>query len=164
MEKVVAVSDHPEGEEMRYAETGFNLEVDLSRGSIDRVETDPKDTELYLGGLGTNAKILWDRVPPEVEPFSEDNLLIFSTGLLCGTPAIGCNRTIVTTISPQTKLMAFSMMGGFLGAGAEVRRLRQGDPPRQVPGSGLPVDPQRQGGDSRRHPPARARARSRPPS
>ena len=98
---------------MRYAETGFNLEVDLSRGNIERVETDPRDTELYLGGLGTNAKILWDRVPPEVEPFSPDNLLIFSAGLLCGTPATGCNRTIVSTISPQTNLMAFSMMGGF---------------------------------------------------
>ena len=98
---------------MRYAETGFNLEIDLSRGSIERVETDPRDTELYLGGLGTNAKILWDRVPPEVEPFSPDNLLIFATGLLCGTPATGCNRTIVSTISPQTLLMAYSMMGGF---------------------------------------------------
>jgi len=98
---------------MRYAETGFNLEVDLTRGNIERVETDPRDTELYLGGLGTNAKILWDRVPPEVDPFSPDNLLIFSAGLLCGTPATGCNRTIVSTISPQTRLMAFSMMGGF---------------------------------------------------
>jgi benzoyl-CoA reductase subunit BamB len=98
---------------MRYAETGFNLEIDLSRGSIDRVESDPRDTELYLGGLGTNAKILWDRVPPEVEPFSPGNLLIFSAGLLCGTPAPGCNRTIVSTISPQTLFMAFSMMGGF---------------------------------------------------
>ncbi len=98
---------------MRYAETGFNLEIDLSRGNIEKVATDPRDTELYLGGLGTNAKILWDRVPPEVEPFSPENLLIFGAGLLCGTPATGCNRTIVTTISPQTKLMAFSMMGGF---------------------------------------------------
>ena len=98
---------------MRYAETGFNLEVDLTRGNIERVATDPKLTELYLGGLGTNAKILWDRVPPETEPFSPDNLLIFSTGLLCGTPAIGCNRTIVSTFSPQTLLMAYSMMGGF---------------------------------------------------
>ena len=98
---------------MRYAETGFNLEVDLTRGNIERVATDPGDTELYLGGLGTNAKILWDRVPPEVEPFSPDNLLIFGAGLLCGTPATGCNRTIVSTISPQTELMAFSMMGGF---------------------------------------------------
>ena len=98
---------------MRYAETGFNLEVDLTRGNIEKVATDPKDTALYLGGLGTNAKIMWDRVPPEVDPFSPDNLLIFSAGLLCGTPATGCNRTIVTTISPQTRLMAFSMMGGF---------------------------------------------------
>jgi len=98
---------------MRYAETGYNLEIDLTRGNIERVETDPRDTELYLGGLGTNAKILWDRVPPEAEPFSPDNLLIFSTGLLVGTPATGCNRTIVSTISPQTGLMAFSMMGGF---------------------------------------------------
>ncbi|MGA2734342.1 MAG: aldehyde ferredoxin oxidoreductase N-terminal domain-containing protein [Syntrophobacteraceae bacterium] len=98
---------------MRCAETGFNLEIDLSRGSIDKVETDPGLTELHLGGLGTNAKILWDRVPPETEPFSPDNLLIFGTGLLCGTPAIGANRTIVSTYSPQTLLMAYSMMGGF---------------------------------------------------
>jgi len=77
------------------------------------VATDPRLTELHLGGLGTNAKILWDRVPPEVEPFSPDNLLIFSTGLLCGTPAPGANRTIVSTFSPQTLFMAYSMMGGF---------------------------------------------------
>jgi benzoyl-CoA reductase subunit BamB len=98
---------------MRYAEAGYNLEIDLSRGAIERVATDPRDTEMYLGGLGTNAKLLWDRVPPETDPFAPENLLIFSAGLLCGTPATGCNRTIVSTISPQTKLMAFSMMGGF---------------------------------------------------
>jgi benzoyl-CoA reductase subunit BamB len=98
---------------MRYSETGFNLEIDLSRGNVERVETDPKLTELHLGGLGTNTKLLWDRVPPEAEPFSPDNLLIFSTGLLCGTPAPGANRTIVSTFSPQTQLMAYSMMGGF---------------------------------------------------
>ena len=98
---------------MRYAETGINLEIDLSRGSIEREASDPKLTELHLGGLGTNAKVLWDRVPPEVDPFSPDNLLIFSTGLLGGTPAPGANRTIVSTFSPQTLLMAYSMMGGF---------------------------------------------------
>lgn len=98
---------------MRYAEVGYNLEIDLSRGNIERVETDPKLTELHLGGLGTNAKILWDRVPPETDPFSPDNLLIFGAGLFCGTPAVGANRTIVTTYSPQTLLMGYSMMGGF---------------------------------------------------
>ncbi|MDA8233211.1 MAG: aldehyde dehydrogenase [Clostridia bacterium] len=98
---------------MRCAETGYNLEVDLSRGNIQRVETDPILTELHLGGLGTNTKILWDRVGPEVQPFDPENLLIFSAGLLGGTPATGATRTVISTISPQTNLMAFSMMGGF---------------------------------------------------
>jgi len=98
---------------MRYAEAGLNLEINLSIGNIERVATDPRDTELYLGGLGTNAKILWDRVAPEVDAFSPENLLIFGAGLLVGTPAPGCNRTIISTVSPQTKLMAYSMMGGF---------------------------------------------------
>ncbi len=100
---------------MRYAETGFNLEVDLTRGNIERVPTDPNLSELHLGGLGTNARIMWDRVSPEVQPFDPENLLIFGTGLLAGTPAPGCNRTIVSSISPQTELFAFSMMGGFWG-------------------------------------------------
>ena len=100
---------------MRYAETGFNLEIDLSRGSIERVATDPRLSELHLGGLGTNAKILWDQVPPDIDPFSPDNLLVFGTGLLAGTAAPGCNRTVVSAISPQTRLFAFSMMGGFWG-------------------------------------------------
>ena len=34
---------------MRYAETGYNLEIDLAKGNIERVETDPKLTELHLG-------------------------------------------------------------------------------------------------------------------
>ena len=100
---------------MRYAEIGFNLEIDLTRGSIERVPTDPTLTELHLGGLGTNAKLFWDRVPPEVGPFDPENLLIFGTGLLVGTPAPSTNRTIVSSISPQTELFAFSMMGGFFG-------------------------------------------------
>ncbi len=100
---------------MRYAETGFNLQIDLSRGSIERVQTDPRLTELHLGGQGTAAKIQWDRVPPEVEPFSPDNLLIFSAGLLNGTPVPGANRTIVNSFSPQTNLYSHSLFGGFFG-------------------------------------------------
>ncbi|UCC17595.1 MAG: hypothetical protein JSU58_03330, partial [Dehalococcoidales bacterium] len=100
---------------MRYGETGFNLEINLTTGSIEKVETDIRDTELYLGGQGTAAKILWDRVPPGTEPFSEENLLIFSTGLLHGTPVPGANRVAVNTFSPQTNLQAHSLMGSYFG-------------------------------------------------
>ncbi len=101
---------------MRYAETGYNLEIDLTRGNIERVETDPKLLETHLGGLGTSVKIHYDRVGPEVQAFDPENLLIFSTGLLCGTPAFSANRTLVSFISPQTGLLAYPMMGGFWSA------------------------------------------------
>ena len=98
---------------MRYAETGYNLEIDLATGNIERVETDPRLMEQHLGGLGTDVKLFWDRVPPETKAFDPENLLVFSAGLLCGTPAWGANRTICSTISPQTNLLAYPMMGGF---------------------------------------------------
>jgi aldehyde:ferredoxin oxidoreductase len=100
---------------MRYAETGYNLEIDLTKGDIEKVMTDPRDMELYLGGQGTAAKMLWDRVPPEVEPFSEENLLIFSTGLLHATPAPSATRSSVDTFSAQTGLYSHSLFGGFWG-------------------------------------------------
>jgi aldehyde:ferredoxin oxidoreductase len=98
---------------MRYAEAGYNLEIDLSTGNIERVETEPKLTELHLGGLGTSVKTHWDRVPPETQAFDPENLLIFSSGLLCGTPAFSANRTCISTISPQNDLLAYPLMGGF---------------------------------------------------
>ncbi len=100
---------------MRYAESGYNLEVDLTRGNVERVPTEPQLTEKHLGGQGTSGKILWDRVPPEVDPLSPDNLLIFGAGLLISTPVPGANRTTVDTFSPQTNLYSHSLFGGFFG-------------------------------------------------
>jgi aldehyde:ferredoxin oxidoreductase len=101
---------------MRYAETGYNLDIDLATGNIEKVETDPEITELHLGGLGTSVKIHWDEVPPETKPFDDGNILIFSTGLFNGTPVFSANRTVVTFVSPQSELLAYPMMGGFWSA------------------------------------------------
>ena len=52
----------------------------------------PSDVEisrLHLGGLGTNARMIWDRIPPSVDAFDAENQLVFGTGLLAGTPAPG---------------------------------------------------------------------------
>src|SRR5512136_2288657 len=101
---------------MRYAETGFNLEIDLATVNIERVETDPKLMETHLGGLGTSVKLHWDRTGPEVKPFDAENMLVFSSGLFNATPAFSANRTVVTFISPQSELLAYPMMGGFWSA------------------------------------------------
>jgi len=98
---------------MLYSWAGTNLEIDLSRGNIEKTEADPKLLETYLGGRGICTKIFWDRVSPEVTPFSPDNLLIFGAGVLTGTMAPCANRTFVITKSPQTNLLAYSGIGGF---------------------------------------------------
>ncbi|GAG12559.1 unnamed protein product, partial [marine sediment metagenome] len=98
---------------MFYGWMGTNLEVDLSRGNIEKVEGDRKVYENHLGGKGTNAKIFWDRVPPEVAPFSADNLLIVGTGVLTGTIVPSANRGVFTFKSPQTGLHMHSSLGGF---------------------------------------------------
>ena len=100
---------------MRYGETGFSLEVDLSTGNIEIVETDLRLAISHLGGQGTAVKTLWDTIIPETEPFSPANVLVFSTGILTGTPLPGANRTSVNSISPQTNLISHSVMGGFWG-------------------------------------------------
>lgn len=100
---------------MVYAETGYDLEIDLTRGNIERVATDREVTALHLGGEGVAAKILWERVPPEVAPDSPANLLIFSAGLLDATPVPGANRTTVSCISPQTNLYVSAGFTGFFG-------------------------------------------------
>jgi hypothetical protein len=42
---------------MRYAEIGYNLEIDLSRGSIERVETDPRNMGNLQGTIITGRVI-----------------------------------------------------------------------------------------------------------
>ena len=98
---------------MAYGWRGTTLEINLTQGTIERKETDPELSRAYLGGKGTNARILWDRVPPEVDPFSADNLLIISTGVLTGTIVPSANKGIITFKSPQTGSHYHSTLGGF---------------------------------------------------
>ncbi len=101
---------------MHYGQVGTNIEINLTTGDIQKSKQDAASREMFLGGRGIATKLFWDQVPPEVAPFSPDNRMIFSTGLLTGTPAPGANRTILTTLSPQTGLLTHSSLGGYWGA------------------------------------------------
>ncbi|HDD72436.1 MAG TPA: hypothetical protein ENF98_02105, partial [Candidatus Bathyarchaeota archaeon] len=55
-----------------YGWAGRIIRVDLTRGKIS-VQELPRDLALnFLGGAGINAKILYDEVGPEVDPFSPE--------------------------------------------------------------------------------------------
>ncbi|MBI4295133.1 MAG: hypothetical protein HY669_03090 [Chloroflexi bacterium] len=88
----------------------------MSRGEVERKQTDPKLVEMYLGGKGIATRLLWDRVPPGVEPFSPDNPLIIAAGLLTGTMVPGANRACIVYKSPVTDSHTYSNVGGFWAA------------------------------------------------
>lgn len=92
---------------------GKILRVDLSAGSVT-TEPLPEDWKRnYLGGSGINDRILWNEVPPEVEPLSPENRLIFGVGPLAGTLVPLGSRIHVTTRSPLTGIFGDSNSGGF---------------------------------------------------
>jgi len=101
---------------MPYGWMGTDLEVDLSSGKVEKQQGDPKLVETYLGGKGTSFKTLWDRIPPDVDPLSPDNLLIIGVGILTGTIVPSANRAVIAFQSPVTDTPSFCALGGHWGA------------------------------------------------
>jgi aldehyde:ferredoxin oxidoreductase len=97
--------------------TGKILNVDLSQGSI--VNTATMDyADRFIGGRGVAAKIYWDEVPPNTEPFDPENRLIFTTGPLAGFRGLAGSRWQICGKSPATNPQSFSYanLGGSWGA------------------------------------------------
>ena len=98
---------------MAYGWMGKTLEVDLTEGTIEKKETDPELARLYLGGKGTNARVFWERVSPETEPFSPENLIVIDTCVLTGTVVPAANRGVITFKSPVNGFLMYTALGGF---------------------------------------------------
>lgn len=93
-------------------EKKFNmLEVDLTNRQIKVVDV-TKDIKKYLGGRSFGAKLLWDRLPPKVDPLSEENILYFGIGPLTGLLGSVVN---VSAKSPLTMLRGSSNLNGHFG-------------------------------------------------
>jgi aldehyde:ferredoxin oxidoreductase len=65
-----------------------------------------------LGGKGLATRLLLEKNPTGVDPFSPQNHLIFATGPLCQSRIWGGSRYGVYTKSPQTLLYSESYSGG----------------------------------------------------
>jgi aldehyde:ferredoxin oxidoreductase len=94
---------------------GRYLWVDLSAERITEKEIPERFYELHLGGRGLASRLLLELVPPGTDPFSPQNALIFATGPFQGTGLAGAGRHVVMAISPKTRSIADSYVGGFLG-------------------------------------------------
>jgi aldehyde:ferredoxin oxidoreductase len=94
---------------------GKILHVDLSNGEIE-VESPPGDFyRLLVGGRAMVAYLLLRDLPPDTDPLSPDNLLIFAPGIMQGTNLPGSGRHGVGGKSPLTGAIASSEAGGWWG-------------------------------------------------
>ena len=68
----------------------------------------------FLGGKGFGAKLLYDILRPNTDPFGPDNPVIYCTGPITATMA-PCNRYCIVTKSPLTGTFSDSYAGGHFG-------------------------------------------------
>ena len=94
---------------------GKVLVVDLSKSLVSEYPWSDEDRELYIGAKAMASKIMFDNFTGKETAFSEDNLIIVSTGPLTGTGAPCSNRFNISTLSPLTGITTSSNCGGNFG-------------------------------------------------
>ena len=105
--------------------SGRILSVDLTLGQSERWELGEETALAYIGGRGLGARLLLDELPARTDPLSPQNVLMFVTGPLTGTPFPGSGKYVVITRSPATGTYLDSYSSGLLApamryAGADV--------------------------------------------
>ncbi len=105
---------------------GKILRVNLSDGTVKVESTDMEIAKKYLGGKGYAVRLLYDYLleykkkgiaPVDVDPFGEENVLIFATGPATGVtgfPEAG-RYHVMALRSPLTKGVASANSGGKFG-------------------------------------------------
>jgi len=87
-----------------YGWMGTILRVDLTSGKIEREPLSEELRRNYVGGRGINVRILYDEVKPGTDGLSPENILIFGTGSITGTP-FAAGRMNITAMSPLTGIL-----------------------------------------------------------
>ena len=94
---------------------GKLLIVNLTDKEISEENIDDTIAMNFLGGAGYACKYLFNKIDKDTDPLSPDNILMFMTGLLCGSNAPTSGRFVVCAKSPLTGIWGESNCGGFFG-------------------------------------------------
>ena len=101
---------------MRYGSVGNIAFVDLTKGTVELEHPDDLFFRQYLGGGMLGAYYLLSRMPPAIDAFSPQNMIVFAAGIGSGVPVSGLSRFCVTSKSPLGGAIAESQAGGSWGA------------------------------------------------
>jgi aldehyde:ferredoxin oxidoreductase len=94
---------------------GKILDIDLTNRKVSDYPLDRNLAKSFIGGRGINVKMLFGLLQPNTDPLDPENVIIFGTGPLGGTPG-ATGRFSVTFLSPATGLLGDSSSGGHWGA------------------------------------------------
>ncbi len=95
----------------------FGCHKKLLRGDLTNRRMEVEDLEenlirKYIGGLGIEAKILYEETTPETDPLSPGNILMAVTGPYTGTGVPTSGRHHLVSRSPLTGFFGESNVGG----------------------------------------------------
>ena len=102
---------------------GKVLQVDLTTQTVSEYPWTDAQRKLYIGGKIMADRILCDNLTGKETAFSEENLVVITTGPLTGTGAPSSGRFNMSTISPQTGIISSSNSGGSFFFSAENPRV-----------------------------------------
>ena len=91
---------------------GNILYIDLTSGKVRKEALDPELIRTFIGGYGISNKLAYDLSPPDVTPFSPENLIIIGTGPFAGTLVPGASKVFITTKFPINNAFATAAAGG----------------------------------------------------
>jgi len=100
---------------MPFGYNGNILRIDLNKESMEIEQPDDVFYRTYWGGRGFGLYYMLKEMKPKTDPFSEDNLLIFSTSVILGNLAPAIPRYTVCAKSPLTGAEGESEAGGYWG-------------------------------------------------
>jgi len=95
--------------------TGRILKINLTTKEVTDYPFSDELRNLYLGGKIMAAKIMYDNLKGKIDPLSEDNMLIITTGPMNALGAPCSSRFNISTISPLTGYYTSSNSGGNFG-------------------------------------------------
>jgi len=94
---------------------GKILHVNLTTGQTEVEQPGDEFYRLLVGGRAVIAYLLLRDLPPQTDPLSPDNLLIFAPGIMQGSNLPGAGRHGVGGKSPLTGAIGSSEAGGWWG-------------------------------------------------
>ncbi|MFX1496027.1 MAG: aldehyde ferredoxin oxidoreductase family protein [Promethearchaeota archaeon] len=94
---------------------GKILWVDLDNSSFKEEKLEENAYRQFFGGYGLACKLIYERLPPKIDPLSPEAILGFFPGLLTGTITPLSGRYMTAAKSPLTGTWGDANSGGYFG-------------------------------------------------